>query len=816
LNLRGVKVTLIILWALGYLPLGFAHSALAAGCSMRIENFKDKNVTKVTFSHGGCTLGEIIEFSKNQKIVSTRVFDDILNRSLRSPTIGTTPCEIPGCRPCQGGLGGKCEIGDKLPDSLFVISVSSQASKRPRTQGPVISPTSPLPSTAPTNAEEKSFLSKYGVTQYTPSREQPSVSLVLYDQGANTFDSKWVDQISQAGYLIAALSTSTGAFEMPGKSMGKAYDVLIRGINDRDPVLERSLAERKVILQSILQEATESVTSAAAELTQASEEIRIAFKVHASQIDAEFASTTRDIAQLRSRAQSTEEAVRDLSIIITSQKSRAQKNAEQTTADLNRLRQSLLTDDAINQSKSRIIRSLQEQSPSEVAAFISGIQGQMANSTNPALREQYENILRTVTDQRGLVTSAAIVVGLPNDLRLETEETSSVGRAVRQNLNEALLVYTRGSAKVDLAYAVKAVFLADQAFAKQNNNLGNRYLNRARSLLDFATGHQRVETYRKLPQNGVAIERFGTLPPVTSYASYQTRKTSNALAEVPIEAFSDETFILSNAAMRQMVELQNNAAYLERFHQALDVADTVLDFAKGVGSGMLTAGAETATGLIDAVVHPIDTAKGFAQAVFHLDLLFDAAVRSAAKVIEEYPEYPTEKKGEVVGEISFHVASAWFSMGMGKAGATAADLARAGRVESLAQSLEKAVSSTKNFGIITGEEVKKFVSDLASPKRANHILHGDATGGGHMFPGKSGKTIFPESWSANKILHEVSDVVSDPSVRWESNRTVRGLDRFKARGVRDGVEIEVIIEPKGEGIISAWPVSGPGVITNPS
>ena len=191
--------------------------------------------------------------------------------------------------------------------------------------------------------------------------------------------------------------------------------------------------------------------------------------------------------------------------------------------------------------------------------------------------------------------------------------------------------------------AVKSVFMADQAFAKQNNNLGNRYLNRARSLLEFATGHQRVETYRKLPQNDVAIERFGTLPPVTSYASYQTRKTSNALAEVPIEAFSDETFILSNAAMRQMVELQNNAAYLERFHQALDVADTVLDFAKGVGSGMLTAGAETATGLIDAVVHPIDTAKGFAQAVFHLDLLFDAAVRSAAKVIEEYPEYPTEK-----------------------------------------------------------------------------------------------------------------------------------------------------------------------------
>jgi hypothetical protein len=67
----------------------------------------------------------------------------------------------------------------------------------------------------------------------------------------------------------------------------------------------------------------------------------------------------------------------------------------------------------------------------------------------------------------------------------------------------------------------------------------------------------------------------------------------------------------------------------------------------------------------------------------------------------------------------------------------------------------------------------------------------------------------------DKILHEVSDIITDPSVRWEANRTVRGIDRFKARGIRDDVEIEVIVEPKGEGIISAWPVSGHGVSVNP-
>ncbi len=712
--MRFIKSFVLFFIIIECLSLSITPHAQAAGCSLRIDNFKDKSEKRVTFSHAGCTLEEIISFSKKQKLVSEQVFNELLKRSLGGPTITTTSCEVPGCRPCQGGSGGKCEMGDRLPDSLVVVSASvpeSRRFRRPRpSNGALPPPSATPPSSAPTTEEEKSFLRKYGATEYNPSLEQPSISLVLADQTAGGFDREWVDQMSQAGYLIAALSASSGAFELPGKSMAKAYDVIIRGINEKDPLLEMALAERQAILQKILQEATESVITAAAELTAASEEIRIAFNVHANQLRGEYTSTARDITQIRTQAQASEGALRDISTIITSQKSRAQKNAEQSAADLSRLRQSLLTDDAVHQSKNRLIRSLQEQSPSEIAAFISGVQGQMAKSTNPALREQYENILRTVTDQRGLITSAAIVLGLPSDLKLETEETSSVGRAVRQNLNEAILILTRGTTTSDISYALKAVFLADQAFAKQKSMLGNRYLNRARSLLDFATGHQRVETYRKLPQTGVAIERFGTLPPAASYTSYQTRKTSNALAEVPISAFSDETFILSQAAIRQMVGLQNIPESLERFHQALDVADTVLDFSKGVGSGMLTAGAETATGLIDAVLHPIDTAKGFAQAVLHLDILFDAAVRSAVKVIEEYPEYSPEKKGEVVGEIGFHIAGAWFSMGLGKAGATATDLARTGRVEVLAGRLENVVSSAKKFGASSAADAKSYAN----------------------------------------------------------------------------------------------------------
>jgi RHS repeat-associated protein len=56
--------------------------------------------------------------------------------------------------------------------------------------------------------------------------------------------------------------------------------------------------------------------------------------------------------------------------------------------------------------------------------------------------------------------------------------------------------------------------------------------------------------------------------------------------------------------------------------------------------------------------------------------------------------------------------------------------------------------------------------NLVSARRTNHILYGDATGGGHMWPGLTGKTPFPQNWSGNKIMHHVSDIATDPGLIW--------------------------------------------------
>jgi hypothetical protein len=107
--------------------------------------------------------------------------------------------------------------------------------------------------------------------------------------------------------------------------------------------------------------------------------------------------------------------------------------------------------------------------------------------------------------------------------------------------------------------------------------------------------------------------------------------------------------------------------------------------------------------------------------------------------------------------------------------------------------------------------------DLASPARRTHILDGDATGGGHRWPGAPDKTPFPQGWSDDEIMHAVSDVATDPTLTPRnltgpagSLKTNAGNPaRQEVFGMRNGVCIRVVTEPLGKGIITAHPIIGP-------
>lgn len=76
------------------------------------------------------------------------------------------------------------------------------------------------------------------------------------------------------------------------------------------------------------------------------------------------------------------------------------------------------------------------------------------------------------------------------------------------------------------------------------------------------------------------------------------------------------------------------------------------------------------------------------------------------------------------------------------------------------------IVSTKISNLI---DARKNMVSLVNTQRAKHILYGDETGGGHKF-GLMGilneKSKFPIHWGEKKILDAVSNVATDPSLKW--------------------------------------------------
>ena len=89
--------------------------------------------------------------------------------------------------------------------------------------------------------------------------------------------------------------------------------------------------------------------------------------------------------------------------------------------------------------------------------------------------------------------------------------------------------------------------------------------------------------------------------------------------------------------------------------------------------------------------------------------------------------------------------------------------------------------------------------------RKDHILNRHRAGAG-----KPGKTEFPASWSDDRVLHQVSDVATDPNSTWGVGK----WDSPYAIGVRDGIEIRVDFYPASHPthagkISTAYPINVP-------
>lgn len=84
----------------------------------------------------------------------------------------------------------------------------------------------------------------------------------------------------------------------------------------------------------------------------------------------------------------------------------------------------------------------------------------------------------------------------------------------------------------------------------------------------------------------------------------------------------------------------------------------------------------------------------------------------------------------------------------------------------------------------------------------------------YLYPDGLTKIFFPKSWCEDKIMHYISDIATDPNVKWIQQTGKNGAKhtkdgrpvRFRGIGNREGVDILTIIEPDGEGIITGYPL----------
>ncbi|EIK94559.1 hypothetical protein PMM47T1_20748 [Pseudomonas sp. M47T1] len=121
-----------------------------------------------------------------------------------------------------------------------------------------------------------------------------------------------------------------------------------------------------------------------------------------------------------------------------------------------------------------------------------------------------------------------------------------------------------------------------------------------------------------------------------------------------------------------------------------------------------------------------------------------------------------------------------------------------------------------------GAEISKPISsssgggeffDILSDSEKQHILYGDGPGsGGHLWPAQEGKTPFPENWSAEKIVHELGDIVTSPDTQWYAQTGTGGVynkagnpAKWVSYEERDGVRIRLVYMPATGKVITAFP-----------
>lgn len=145
-----------------------------------------------------------------------------------------------------------------------------------------------------------------------------------------------------------------------------------------------------------------------------------------------------------------------------------------------------------------------------------------------------------------------------------------------------------------------------------------------------------------------------------------------------------------------------------------------------------------------------------------------------------------------------------------QAAVNAANAATRTRVlEAIAES--RAAREASNFGSSARSNASRAKDckciDLTDARGRTHILDGDGTGGGHgAGRGIPGKSEFPSGWSDDRVIHEISDIATDPTRIGSSPNRVGYVTTTRSA---NGIDIKVVYDTVNKRIVTGYPTNLP-------
>lgn len=605
-------------------------------------------------------------------------------------------------------------------------------------------PSEPLPPPPPTPGPD--FDGIWGITYeksklHTPV-EIPSMTLPAPTPTADDslLSAHTIGELVSKGFIVMELAR-TGALT----EIGQAFEMTLSSLVYQKEIPDWvSALNRRALIQEAYGQLDdfrrEMVASYQRTLTNVAS-LKLANDVNMLTIGDDLNVAAQTIGDAKKRLADHANQIDRAAAVLTTIRNVKLAELSRPNIELAELRAGMLPDAALSELDARIHDELDRFAATGSLASFNATVAQARTDTNPLRRVQLDGVLRRFTDDEGIVSAWRHAYPDLSQTRLRTDPGSDSGETIRANLNEALGYLATGThagnqkATQQLVLSIGMLAESDQNMASGDTLHGYRLLNRARTLLDFATTNPRLVQYGAYRVSQAARSKFGIDGDGSSFEGYELLSIANRLArETQIET-NPQLHFLATTSLQQADALQKSGRTVE-FLRNIDIAWAAFDYAKGVGKGVVDFAYDFATGIYQLVRHPADSAQAIYVAVVNYDRTYEVIAHKVEEVIDSYPTMSNEEKGRLHGRLALELGSMLIGVGAirgsGATGEIATGIARA--TESLtplmvqglefgfqsAKDIKELISSkvvkiprifdsAKNIGFKTGEEIKQNV-----------------------------------------------------------------------------------------------------------